>query len=1141
MGRISSSIGLATGLNITETVNQLVAIQGRTRDLLVARNKKVDEQRTALTQITAQLIALQISVKKFNNTSLYNQTTVTSSDPTVLQAAGTGTPPLGSYGFLALRQARAQQLQSSQFTSNATPLGAGTLKYRFGGFLDGGTGLDSLNAGNGFTPGKIRITDRSGAAAEIDLTTTRSVDDVLAAINNNSTIRVQAETVNGAFRLVDQTSLTTSNLKVEEVNGGTSAASLGLGSINAAATSATGANVISLFGDVRLGQLNDGRGVRINNALSDFVLHFRDGTKSTIDLNKLATSGTKASGTTTAAKGVNAQVQFNAVNAGPDAGGITVNFVDNAAITAGQETSNYNSGTKTLTFQIDEGNTTADQIIAALGRNSAAAAILAATRATGGNGTGLVTATDTVVTTGPKASFTTIGADSPHAKLSFTAVQPGAAFEDVRIEFIDDNLIIGGSETVTYDVSNPLDKKLTFRIDQGNTTANDIVDTLNNDPTASLIFTAANVAGSTGNGKVVPADNGYTTGGALIAATPTANQLTLQQAVDLITTAAAGKLSAAIVNNRLQLTDLTVNGGFTFSVEQVNGSKAAEDLGINVAASGASLNGKRIFAGLKTALLTSLNGGQGTGALGGITFTNRAGASQTLDFSAAETVDDVLKTINDAGLGIKASYNLARNGILLTDTTGSTASNLIAANADVTNSADKLGLTVNAAATIKNSGDLKLQIVSEATLLSSLNGGQGVAQGTVTLTDNAGQTKTLTVDDNIKSVGDLLDEINDLGLAITARVNDAGDGIVLIDATAGGGNLLKAAEGAGTTARDLHLLGGSKTAVIDGQSKKILDGSQTYSIELDADDNLSDLAGKINAFNGRVRATVFNDGSGIKPYRFNLFNQVSGSAGQLLVDTSQASFSLNETVAAQDALLQIGGPGGVLAASSSNTFTGILPDVSLTLKGTSANVVTVNVEQTTSNFVSAVKELVESYNRVRDRVTGLTSYNAETNAAATLQGDAAALRVEQDLNRLLTGRFFGAGAFQALESVGLSFDGTGKMKLDEAKLQTALNERPADTQTFFNKSETGFAAKLDKLIEQLAGVGTSTLVSRAAALTRKYESNTLRLEFLTAKLVRFSERLTAQFQRSETVIAKIQANLTYINQIQGFSSLSNTR
>ncbi len=236
------------------------------------------------------------------------------------------------------------------------------------------------------------------------------------------------------------------------------------------------------------------------------------------------------------------------------------------------------------------------------------------------------------------------------------------------------------------------------------------------------------------------------------------------------------------------------------------------------------------------------------------------------------------------------------------------------------------------------------------------------------------------------------------------------------------------------------------------------------------------------------------------------------------------------------ALLQIGGAGGVLVSSSNNNLSGVLPDVTLTLKSTSVSAVTISATQSNAGFVDAVKSLVTTYNSLQSRLQTLTSFNADTNTRAVLQGESSTLRVQSDLNQLVSGRFFGVGPIQSLKQIGIEFDDKGQMKLDEATLQVKLGESPESLKSFFNTAEIGVAAKFDKLIETMAGVGTSLLVSRAAALTRKYESNLSRIEAMNARLERQRERMTNQFAQLELTISKIQSNQTYINQIANISA-----
>ena len=170
----------------------------------------------------------------------------------------------------------------------------------------------------------------------INLSDAQNINDVIQDINSNTGINVTAKAVGDAIQLTDNTGETTSNLQVSEVNGGTTAASLGLVGINSSSNTATGSSILSLFGGLPLSVLNNGTGVRFDNSLTDLKVNFADGTSTTVDFSSLPTFGTQASGTTVAANGNNAALTFTAVNAGPEYGGVTVSFQDNLVDHRGQ-------------------------------------------------------------------------------------------------------------------------------------------------------------------------------------------------------------------------------------------------------------------------------------------------------------------------------------------------------------------------------------------------------------------------------------------------------------------------------------------------------------------------------------------------------------------------------------------------------------------------------------------------------------------------------------------------------------------------------------------------------------------------------------------------------------------------------------
>jgi len=401
MGRIQSSVGLTTGVQIADTVDQLVSISARPRDLLLDRTGRLRAQQVAVTELTALIIGVQFSINKLGTDELFDRKTVTSSDDTLLSTTVTGSPAVGSYRFTPVRQAQAHQLISSGFASADSAIGAGDLTLRFGGFVDEPASLDELNAGAGVQHGKIRITDRSGSSTTVDLRFARTVDDVLAAINGHSDINVTATAEGDRLRLTDYTGQTVSNLIVQEVGLGTTATDLGLAGVDVAANTALGQDTLRLYEDLALDRLNDGTGVLLRKGAADLQVTFRDAS-APLQIEFLAVSkgATQSTATTEAANGVDAQVKFTSVGTGEDYDGYRISFVDDENVIAGEETVDFDAVSKRITFHIDSGSTRAYQIVNALNNDPTASQYFTAAPPSGGNATGLIDVSDSATSSG---------------------------------------------------------------------------------------------------------------------------------------------------------------------------------------------------------------------------------------------------------------------------------------------------------------------------------------------------------------------------------------------------------------------------------------------------------------------------------------------------------------------------------------------------------------------------------------------------------------------------------------------------------------------------------------------------------------------------------------------------------------------
>ena len=285
MSNLSLTTGLISGLDIAGLVEALATNQQRAIDRLDARVKEFDAQKTAIGVLEANVLTLSTSVSSLKNKITFEQQKVTNAGADQFKVSVGKTAINGSYTFQSVQQASAHQSLSRGFAdATEQKVGEGTIVISQGGFLDEPTLLESLNDGSGIRRGQIRITDRSGSSTVISLTEALNVDDVLNEINSNVDISVSARVVDGRFVLEDTSGSTSTNLAVVDLNGGSTAANLG---IDKSVSSATldGDDVFKVTENFSLKQINDGNGVTLLTGAADIKINLSDGTNLEVNLD----------------------------------------------------------------------------------------------------------------------------------------------------------------------------------------------------------------------------------------------------------------------------------------------------------------------------------------------------------------------------------------------------------------------------------------------------------------------------------------------------------------------------------------------------------------------------------------------------------------------------------------------------------------------------------------------------------------------------------------------------------------------------------------------------------------------------------------------------------------------------------------
>ncbi len=335
--------------------------------------------------------------------------------------------------------------------------------------------------------------------------------------------------------------------------------------------------------------------------------------------------------------------------------------------------------------------------------------------------------------------------------------------------------------------------------------------------------------------------------------------------------------------------------------------------------------------------------------------------------------------------------------------------------------------------------------------------------------------------------------------------------------------------GAGVTDRTADLGAGTLT---------ITQGSTTLTVDLTAAaSSLEDVRDAINKQGGGVSASIVNDGTAA-PHRLVLTSTATGTDAQMTVsstgalsgllgyDSATQSGVMTQTVAAANATLEVN---GIPITSQSNVVEGAVQGVTLSLNEKGATHV-LTVERDNAAIKSAVSGFVTAYNALQSTISSLTSYNADTQVAGDLLGDATLRSAQGQLRSVLTGTL-GEGTLTRLADIGIELELKGTLKLDSDKLDSLVSGNLSALSSFFTGSTTtgGMAGQLGTALDGILKDGgalsnvTKGVESRVKSLDERYT----RVEETIAATV---ERYRKQFTQLDMMLSEMNATTSYLTQ-----------
>lgn len=295
--------------------------------------------------------------------------------------------------------------------------------------------------------------------------------------------------------------------------------------------------------------------------------------------------------------------------------------------------------------------------------------------------------------------------------------------------------------------------------------------------------------------------------------------------------------------------------------------------------------------------------------------------------------------------------------------------------------------------------------------------------------------------------------------------------------------------------------------------------------------SLDDMRDAINEqSDGRLSASIINDGEG---YRLSV-NATDTGADASIESTNFSNILAADVQTTDVQVVQAGqnaefNVNGIDIVSPTNQVEGAIQGVTLNLAEAGATS-TVSVEQDSDAIREQVTAFVDDFNTLKDTITSLTAYDAETGQSAGLNADATTRAVERDLRQAISSVVGGDG-FSVLSDVGISLQVDGKLEIDEDRLNSIVANQPDQLASFFagDSEEGGMAGQIASSLENLVGTG-GRLESAVDSSERRFASLEDRYATTESRIEQTVDRYRTQFQAMDGMVAQMNQTSAYLTQ-----------
>jgi flagellar hook-associated protein 2 len=311
---------------------------------------------------------------------------------------------------------------------------------------------------------------------------------------------------------------------------------------------------------------------------------------------------------------------------------------------------------------------------------------------------------------------------------------------------------------------------------------------------------------------------------------------------------------------------------------------------------------------------------------------------------------------------------------------------------------------------------------------------------------------------------------------------------------------------------------------------RLAQGGTNYDINVEATDSLDEVAAKINGSGAKIKANVFFDGS---QYRLQLSGSEGGEAGAFTMEDMSTSLGFgfdavdSQKQAAADAQILID---GIPVKSKTNTISGAIEGLTFNLSAETTESFKVKVASDPTKMGTSLKDFVQKYNAVVNKVHKVAGYGSIKASNAELSGDSALRAVSSGLGARILNRAGHGGALDTLADIGIRLNSDGTIRLDETKMNKALADHPEDFSKVLagTDSKAGLMDVMGDMLKGFTAVGDGLVANRKQAFDSRIKTLQDTVDREQARLDRMETRLRKTYSAMDAAVAKSNNSLSYL-------------